>query len=116
MPHNSPENVPIVTYLWVLALALWGGVANNIRKVRMGLIRFSLAELIGDIVISGFIGVVTYFICDYYHVHDMLAAAFVGISAHMGTRAITAAETAIGERLKIKIPEEQSQTSNKENQ
>ncbi|WP_201353804.1 phage holin family protein [Hydrogenimonas urashimensis] len=105
MPHNSPENVPFVTYLWVLALSLWGGIASNIRKVRNGTVRFSISELVGDVVISGFIGLLTYFICEYYEVATMLTAVFVGISGHMGTKAIFAMETFITKRLRLETEE-----------
>jgi len=114
MPYKSPENVPLITYLWVMALSLWGGISSNIRKIRNGSIeRFSITELVGDIVISGGVGLLTYFVCDHYAVEGMLSAVFVGISSHMGTRAIYAMEIAIAERLKLKIPEE-NQTKTKE--
>ena len=103
---NSPENIPLLTYAWVFLLSLWGGIASNIRKIRSGAIRFSFAELIGDVVISGFIGLITYYLCKYYAIDDILSAVFVGISSHMGTRAIYALEIAISEKLKIKLPEE----------
>ena len=106
MPHKSPETVPLITYVWVLLLSIWGGVASNIRKIRNGTIKhFSLSELIGDMVISGFIGVITYYICDYYELHQMLTAFAVGMSGHMGTRAIHLAEIAIGKRFGVKLEE-----------
>ena len=114
MPHNSPENVPLITYLWVIALSLWAGIANNVRKIKAGAIRFSIAELIGDIVISGFIGVVTYFLCQYYKIDGMFTAALVGISAHMGTRAIYGFELLVAKKFGVKIPEEKPQTKETE--
>ena len=105
MPYQSPDNVPLLTYLWVFLLSLWGGISSNIRKMKDGTLpRFSFSELIGDVVISGFIGLLTFFICEYYAVGQMLTAVFIGISAHMGTRAIYAMEMAISKRLKIEIP------------
>ena len=40
-------------------------------------------------VISGFIGLITYYFCVYSGFHEALTAALVGISAHQGTRGIT---------------------------
>lgn len=104
--NNSPEDIPLLTYLWVAVLSLWGGISSNIRKIKNGDIRFSISELIGDIVISGFIGLMTFFVCQYYNIDPMLQAVYVGISSHMGTRAIYAMEIAILNKLGIKLPKE----------
>jgi len=100
VPHKDPSSYPIITYIWVIVLAIWGGVTNNIRKLRDGSIkRFSVAELIGDIAISGFIGVITFYLCEYAELSELLTAALVGVSAHMGTKGLTLLENAAGKRL-----------------
>lgn len=97
MPQNDPQNYSIFTYLWVIILATWGGVTHNIRKIRSGeLQRFSIAELAGDISISGFIGIMTFWLCQYAKIDPMLSAVLIGISSHMGTRAILPFEKAFG--------------------
>lgn len=45
-----------------------------------------------DITVSAFIGIITFFLCEYASLEPVLTAAFVGISAHMGTRAIVIIE------------------------
>jgi hypothetical protein len=34
MPDKDPSNISLITYGWVVILAIWGGVVHNIRKVR----------------------------------------------------------------------------------
>lgn len=81
-------------YTWIIAyvslLSLAGGVTSYIRKRKNGIIeRFNLSEFIGDMVISGFVGVVTYLICKGAGLNELLTAGCIGIASHMGTRAIT---------------------------
>ncbi len=74
---------------WVSILSLFGGLSSYIRKVRDGKIeRFSIAELVGDIFISFFLGVVTYLICHGSGVDEYITAGLVGISSHLGTRGL----------------------------
>ncbi len=77
-----------LTYLWVVCLSSWGGVAKYIRKIREGHSKFSLAELIGEICISAFVGVLTFFLCESAQLPAALSAALIGISGHMGSQAI----------------------------
>lgn len=103
MPQNNiPENVGIITMLWVLALSLWGGTVHTIRKVKEGVIqRFSLSEWIGDVTISGFIGVVTYALCKYSGFDEWLTAVCVGVTSHQGTRGLLLVERIIAKKLGI---------------
>ncbi|BCD59639.1 MULTISPECIES: phage holin family protein [unclassified Nitratiruptor] len=104
MPHKDPTNYSFFTYLWVLALSLWGGTAHTIRKIRNGTIKhFSLSEWIGDMVISGFLGVITFYLCEYAGIEQPLTAALVGISAHQGTRGISALEKYIAKKIGVKL-------------
>jgi hypothetical protein len=101
--EKDPTNYGILTYLWVLILSIWGGTAHTIRKVRAGAIdRFSLSEWIGDCVISGFLGVITFWLCEYGELNQLLTAAIVGISAHQGTRGIMVLEKYIAQKIGIR--------------
>lgn len=107
MPHREPENYNIITYVWILVLSAFGGVANNIRKIKSGeLKRFSFSELVGDLVISGFLGVITFFLCEYENLDHMLTAAIIGMSAHQGTRGIYFIEKMLASRFKIDLDED----------
>lgn len=86
--EKDPVNYALATYAWVIVLASWGGIAGYIRKLRTGGTRFSLGEVIGDICISGFVGVITFYFCEASGFNQVMSAAFVGISGHMGSRGI----------------------------
>ena len=89
MIEKDPLMFSFATYAWVLLLSCWGGVAGYIRKIRMGLVpRFSLTELVGELFTSGFVGVITFYLCESSQIDPLISAALVGISGHMGSRAI----------------------------
>ena len=77
------------TAAWVFLISAWGGIAGYIKKISEGKARdFSIKELLGEIVISSFVGVITYFLCVSAGIDETLTAAIVGMSGHMGSRAI----------------------------
>ena len=96
MINKDPQSFiasPWFTYLWMLLLSVWGGVANYIRKVRDGDSEgWSIVELFGEMVIAGFAGIITFLLCGSQEINPLLTAAFVGIAGHMGSRAIYLAE------------------------
>ena len=90
----------LITYGWVLLLAVWGGVVNYISKVRAGATsRFNLMELVGDVVTSGFVGMLTFWLCQAAGFSELLTAVFVGISGHMGARAMAKFEIWAGDKI-----------------
>jgi len=92
-PPTDPAAIPPITYAWVVGLSIWGGIANFCHKMKTGHARpFNIAELIGELLISGFAGVLTFYICKATGIEGVTAAVFVGISGHMGSRAIFAFE------------------------
>lgn len=89
MLDKDPSTYPLITYLWVIALASWGGAVSFINKVKTGDARaFNVVELIGEIVTSGFVGVLTFWLCEAANFNPLITAALVGISGHMGSRAM----------------------------
>ena len=79
----------LLTYAWVFGLAMLGGAASFVRRVRSGQAKYSnIVELVGELVISAFAGLVTFFLCRSANFDEMLTAAFIAISGHMGTRII----------------------------
>lgn len=95
MPEKDPFNYAVMTYAWVLLISIWGGTAAFIRKVktRAGG-HFSIAEWVGECVISGFVGIITFWLCEQAEIPRLYSAALIAITAHMGSRAIL-----LGERL-----------------
>ena len=86
---KEPWTFSWVAYLWVVILSIWGGVVSYVRKVQKGEVhKWSITELIGELVTSAFAGVLTFFICEWANLPPLLTAAFVGISGHMGSRGL----------------------------
>lgn len=101
---KDPMNYELLTYFWVLLVAAWGGLAHNIKKIKEGDIkRFSIAEMIGDVVIAGFIGIITFFLCEFADLPQILTAAFVGITGHQGTRGMAFVEKLIAKKFSVNV-------------
>lgn len=60
----------------------------------------NISELIGEMLVSSFVGLVTFWICKSYGVNEYLTAAGVAIAGHMGTRALFLAEQWIEKKAK----------------
>ena len=97
-PFASSQAIPL---LWVMAIATLGGVVSFIRKYRDGTVRaFNIIELFGEVVVSIFVGLVTYWLCRAYSIGEWETAAAIAVSSHMGTRAVFTFE----KWLEIKFP------------
>jgi len=78
-----------LSYIWVVLLGAWGGLASYLKRVREGAReKFSLIELIGEITTSGFIGLLTFYLCTYAGLPVFVTAFLIGVSGHMGSKAI----------------------------
>lgn len=100
MPEKDPTNYALITYAWVFLLSAWGGLVSFLSKVKKGEARaFNLVELIGELVTSAFAGVLTFWLCEAAGLNGLVTAALVGISGHMGSRAIYHMETLATKRL-----------------
>lgn len=101
-PQKTITGFALLTYAWVLALSTWGGVVNYLSKIRSGHIaRFNLTELIGDMCISGFTGMLTFWMCQAAGFDELITAVFVGISGHMGVRLIGKFEQMMSRKLNM---------------
>lgn len=101
MLEKDPSNYSLITYAWVFLLAIFGGVVNWLGKVRRGAARyFNVAELLGEMATSAFAGIITFWLCEAADLHPLITAALIGISGHMGSRAIFKLERFIENRLK----------------
>jgi len=86
-------------YLWFIFLAAWGGTVSYITRRKKEKTQFSIVELIGEWVISGFSGLITAFICQEMNITFMFTAAATGIAGHMGGRGIYLLEIFIKKRI-----------------
>jgi hypothetical protein len=91
----------LVPTIWAAGIAIAGGMLSFHQKVRMGKARWvNVTELIGEMVVSGFVGLLTFWICKGYGVNEYLTAAAIAITGHMGSRAIFIAEQWIEQKSK----------------
>lgn len=95
-------------YLWFVFMAIWGGTASYISRVRKTKKPFSLVELVGEWAISGFAGLITAYLCAEMGMSFYVTAALTGISGHMGGRAIFIIENWIQYRLRWKPENDQA--------
>ncbi len=83
----------IVPTLWMAAVAAVGGWVSFHQKVKAGSARYvNFTELVGEMVVSAFVGILTYWLCKGFMVNEWLTAAAVAVSGHMGARAMFLAE------------------------
>ena len=83
------------TFLWIFALSTLGSIVAYIKKKRESKEPFNWMHLSGDILISFFLGVITYFLCKGANLSEFWTAGFVGIVSHLGTRVLILFDTLI---------------------
>lgn len=99
-PPKDPFGFPLLTYVWVIFISSLGGVVSFMKKVKQGETRAcNITEFIGEIVTSAFSGMITFWLCVSANIDPMLTAALVGISGHMGGRAIYFFEKMLEKKL-----------------
>jgi hypothetical protein len=95
----------VLAHLWVLLLSGFGGVVSYIQKVKTGQCkRFNLTELVGEVVISGFAGAMTYLVCQATGVAPLWSAVLVGVAGHMGARTMLLLEHNLTRRFDLAPP------------
>ena len=86
----------IFTILWISALSTLGASVGYIKKIKAGTVeRFRISELIGEVVISFFLAIVTYFLCKGSGVNEILVVGIVGVVSHLGTKGLSMLEQVI---------------------
>lgn len=81
-----------IGFLWFFLLAVWGGTASYLGRIKKMKTPFSIMELVGEWTISAFAGIVTAFVCYEMQFSFYATAALTGIAGHMGGRAIALME------------------------
>ena len=100
MHDHGPEGYPIITYGWVIVLSIWGGIINFYRKLKDGQVRaFNIIEFIGEIATSALVGLITFYLAESAHIDQIMTAALVAISGHMGSRLLFHFERVIEAKL-----------------
>lgn len=88
-------------FIWLVLLALWGGTASYVTRIRKAGAPFRLIELIGEWSISGFAGVITMMICNGFGYSFYMTAALTGIAGHLGGRAVYIFEQFFANKLGV---------------
>lgn len=82
---------------WVTAWAIFGSLVSYTRRISKGEIeRFSIMELIGELVTSAFAGWITFVIAGKSGIDSEIVYCLVGISGHMGARTVFMLDTLLG--------------------
>lgn len=84
MPDKDPTSYSILTYAWVITLSAIGGIISYLKKAK----RFSPIEFLTEVLTAGFVGIITFWLCEQAAIDPLTTAALVGVSGHMGSRAL----------------------------
>lgn len=105
MPDKDPTTWTMATWSLGFLMASAGGLVNWYGRVKSGHARAcNLFELIGEILTSGFVGIIVFMTLQSFDQPVGLCAAFAGVGGHMATRLLFAIEKVIESRLEsIKI-------------
>lgn len=92
---KSPLSYSLREYGVILGIALLGGFARWYRGVRKGEVdAFNFSALIGELAVSAFAGLVTFWICESFSLSPLITAAAAGMAGHAGGSGITWLERA----------------------
>lgn len=87
---KSPISYSLREYGVILGIALLGGFAAWVRRVRKGETdMFNITALIGELAISAFAGLVTFWLCESFELSPLITAAAAGMAGHAGGNGIT---------------------------
>lgn len=82
----------IITYGWIVAIAMLGGLVKFIRKLNESKepkpLRYIFLRFAGEMIISSFAGIITVLICLYWEMPTVLIGVLAGVSGHLGGKAI----------------------------
>lgn len=92
---RDPWSHPFLNYWVILLMALWGGVVRIIREVQLSdkTWRQILAIFAAELVVSGFIGMMTLLLCEAAGFNPLYTGAMAGIAGCMGGRSLAMLES-----------------------
>ena len=103
MPEKDPDNVSwllqLVPMIFAVLLAALGGAIQYLNKIDRNGTAFSFVKLLIEVGTSGFVGIISFELCDAAGFSWQITAALVAISGHMGARAIVLIENQVIRRF-----------------
>ena len=109
--EKDPLNYSLGQYGAMLSIALLGGLVSWIGKVRRGDVgAWNIMQLVGELATSAFAGLLCFWICEAFGTPSLVTISLVGISGHMGTRAIIIFERWAAKRYGMTMPESTDRT------
>lgn len=106
-PHTVYDLATLITWGWMIGISLLGGLASFVNKVRTGKVRpWNFTEFVGEIVIAALVGVITANLCKWLGYPEPLTYALVGISSHMGSRALFKLEALFESKFPVTPPKD----------
>ncbi len=87
---KSPLAYSLREYAVILGIALLGGFASWYSRVRRGqaeLLNFS--ALVGELAVSAFAGLITFWVCESFALSPLITAAAAGMAGHAGGTGIS---------------------------
>lgn len=103
-PAKDPMGYPLKTYGFMLCVAVIGGLVSFYGKVRRKEVEaLSIMHLIGEIATSAFAGLLTFWVCEYFDIQQILTAPLVGVAGHLGAKTISWLESAAKQRAEASL-------------
>lgn len=84
MPDKDPTSYSLLTYAWIITLSATGGIIGYLKKSKA----FSILEFTTEVLTAAFVGIITFWLCEQALIDPLTTAALVGVSGHMGSRAL----------------------------
>jgi LydA holin phage, holin superfamily III len=81
---SNPFGYSIITYLWVVGLACAGGAVKYLNNPNRD---FSIFVLVRDLTTAAFMGLVTFWLCQWTNINGPLSAVLIATAGLMGNRA-----------------------------
>ncbi|NLR74208.1 phage holin family protein [Leeia aquatica] len=86
----------VATYGWVMGLSMLGGAVSHLQRINALRLRFRWLAFAAELLTSGFVGLLTYWLCQAAAMSAPMTAVMVGIAGHMGTRSLFRLEKLYG--------------------
>ena len=108
MSHQDPSTVPLVSYLWVVALSLLSAVAGYLsRFLSEKPPSRPVLALIMDVSYSLLAGLTTYFMGQASELPEMTIIVLVCIGSHMGARLLFTMQRLVQKQIKATLAVEE---------